>query len=238
VIHPPRKPDAWARTRGFTLAELIVATTVTVLLTGSTVGILRGVVGARTRADRQDALQAEARAAVEAIAVALRNGHRAEGDQGTLEGTDGWRGDMPNDRIRFFTVTSEPVRMARPESDVVECEFRLSQSSRKARQKRWDHRETGSKPVLLRRLDPTRNKAPDQGGVVELIARDVVALDFAYHDGIEWRPKWSPKDKRWPLAVRVSAAVLGEGKSRKVWTTGRTVNFPLRPGVKKDKDAE
>ncbi|MHC4717430.1 MAG: type II secretion system protein, partial [Planctomycetota bacterium] len=86
-----RQIGARAAGRGFTLAELIVATTVTVLLAGSTAGILRSVVAARQRADRQSALQAEARAAVESIAVALRNAHRTAGDQAILEGKDGWR---------------------------------------------------------------------------------------------------------------------------------------------------
>jgi len=237
VNHPPRHPDRPARARAFTLAELIVATTVTVLLAGSTAGILRGVVDARTRADRQDALQAEARAAVEAIALALGNAHRVGGEQAVLEGTDGWRGDLPDDRIRFFTVTTEGVRPGLPESDVVECEFRLSRPDGKDRRKQWHQRTTGGGPVLLRRLDPTRNPAPDQGGVVELIARDVAVLDFAYHDGIEWRPKWSAKDKGWPLAVRISLAVVGKDRRTKVWTTSRIVNFPLRPGVEEKKDA-
>lgn len=223
--------------RGFTLAELIVATTVTVLLSGATVGVIRGVAGARLRVQRQDALQAEARAAVETIAVALRNAHRTPGDPCLLQGTDGWRGDLPNDRIRFFTVTDHPVRPGTPESDVVECEFRLSQPGKKAPQKQWHHRITGGRAVLLRRLDPTRNKAPDQGGVVELIAREVVAMDFTYYDGVEWRPEWSQKDKSWPLAVRISVAVRTKDEPRKVWTATRTVNFPRRPEAEEGKEA-
>ncbi|MHC4717941.1 MAG: hypothetical protein ACYS5V_13285, partial [Planctomycetota bacterium] len=151
-----------------------------------------------------------------------------------LEGKDGWRGQLPNDRIRFFTVSVEPVRQGRPESDVKECEFRLSRTGREARRRGWDHRgEPGASPVLLRRLDPTRNQAPDEGGVVELIARDVVALDVTYHDGVAWRDEWSSKkEKRWPMAVRIRLAVLARAKPPKVWTTSRVVTFPYRPAQK------
>ncbi len=223
--------------RAFTLVELIVAATVTVLVAGSTVGILRAVVAARQRTDRQTALQQEARAAVETIAVALRNAYRDSRDQPLLEGADAWRGRMPNDRIRFFTVSPLNIRAGRPESDVRECEFRLSRGDPDAPRSRLRDGSTGNAlPVLLRRLDPTRNESPDNGGVVEPIARDVVALDMAYHDGDSWCDEWSAKEKGWPLAVRISLAVQARTRPKKIWTTSRIVNFPYRPAPEsKDK---
>jgi len=211
---------------GFTLVELVAAATLTVLVTGSTVAILRSTAGARQRVDRQMALQQEARVAVNTIATALRNAHRT-GGQTVLEGTDDWLDERPADRVRFFTVSRRTVREGRPESDVRECEFALREPT------------DGSLPALMRRTDPTRNEAPDVGGVVELVAENVLGLDLAYHDGVEWRQEWAEKTKGWPTAIRIRVAVLAEFGRSKVWTAGRIVNFPGRPGQgKQDKQEE
>jgi type II secretory pathway pseudopilin PulG len=223
------------RENGFTLVELIVATTVTVLVAGSTVAILRSAVSARQQADRQMALQQEARAAVLTIATALANAYRLGGDQLVLEGTDGWLGEMPADRIRFFTISREDVRPEKPESDVKECEFYLLEPT---------DEQTGEPPprslvgalgdtsllVLVRRTDPTWNELPDEGGVVEKVAGNVLGLELAYHDGTRWRDDWPEKNKQsWPMAIRIELAVLARSRPMKVWITSRLVNFPHRP---------
>ena len=81
----------------------------------------------------------------------------------------------------------------------------------------------------MRRTDPTRNDDPDEGGVVELIAENVLGLNFSYHDGIAWRLDWPETAKSWPLAVRIELAVFSKQDPSKVWTTSRIVNFPYRP---------
>ena len=73
---------------GFTLAELVVATTVTVLVCGSAGAILHSVAAVRSRARRQSSLQQEAKLAVGSIATVLRNAYRSGGDQAPLEGLD------------------------------------------------------------------------------------------------------------------------------------------------------
>jgi len=214
--------------RGLTLVELVAATTVTVLVAGSTVGILRSTVAARRRVDRQMSLQQEARLAVNVIATALRNAFRAGGEEAVLEGTEDRLGEMPADRLRFFTVSRTTVRHGQPESDVKECEFFLSMPA------------DGSLPALMQRLDPTRNDQPDGGGVVLRVAVNVLGLEMSYHDGRQWQPEWPKDANRWPVAVRIRLAVLAEaaegprgpGGSQNVWTTSRIVNFPRRPAEK------
>lgn len=202
----------------------MVAATVTALVTGSTVGILRTVLGAQKRVDRQAAGQQEARVAIEAIATALRNANRfGAGDEAVLEGIDAWTDKMPADRIRFFTISHGPVRWDQPESDVRECEFVLGRPNPDA------------PPVLMRRTDPTRNPKPDDGGVIEVVAENVVAMNLTYHDGVDWRRDWPRKRKGWPLAIRISLAVLEGGSADEtrddanVRTITRIVNFPGSP---------
>ena len=221
-----------ARPGGFTIAELIVATTLTSLVSGSTVAIMRSTGAARRLVDTQMLLQQRARAGASAITAALRNASRSSGNDTVLEGTDDWIGPMPSDRIRLLVVRRGPVRPGQPESDVKECEFFLS----------WPPGQDpeggdGSPPMLMRRTDPTRNETPDGGGVVEVVADNVVSLDLAYHDGIEWRPDWPKETKGWPMAIRIRLAVLADAESRrsdsaarpKAWTISRIVNFPHPP---------
>jgi len=212
------------RNSGFTLAELVVATTITVLVSGSTVAILRSMSVARQRANHQMSLQQEARAAVNAIATALRNAYRLGGEQGVLEGTSVRLEQMPADRLRFFTISRPEVRQEQPESDMKECEFFLSEPTDE------------SPGALMRRIDPTWNEQPDEGGVVHCVAENIVGLEFAYHDGTGWLDEWSPDIKDWPLAIRIRLAVLGKAKPPKLWTASRVVDFPRRPKPKEQEN--
>ncbi|MDY7011001.1 MAG: hypothetical protein SVV80_09660 [Planctomycetota bacterium] len=222
---------------GFTLAELVVATMLTVLVTGSTVAILRSTTATRRLVNRQMSLQQETRLAVNTVATSLRNAYRSTGDQATLEGTDGWLGEMPADRVRFFTISRGTVRQDQPESDVKECEFFLHEPTDQAM------------PSLMQRLDPTRNKQPDGGGVVQCVAENILGLDLAYHDGRQWLDEWPEGTKGWPVAIRIRLAVTeapstnrhvgghsSQVGTRNVWTTSRVVNFPHRP-VQNEQDS-
>lgn len=201
-----------------TLVELVVAMTLTVLVTGSTAAVLRGVAAARSRVDRQMLVQQEARVAARAIVTVLRNAHRNPGNDFLLEGVDAWQGRYPADRIRFLTISRRTIRPGEPESDVRECEFFLAEP-----------KGEDEFPVLVRRMDPTRNQKPDDGGVLEPVARNVLALDFAYHDGIEWTDRWPESRREWPAAIRVWLTVGAEAKPRREVTVSRIVSFPYVP---------
>ena len=201
---------------GMTLVELIVAITLTTLVAGSTVGILRSTAAAKERAQNQLAVQQQARSAVQAIATALSNMDRYPDRDAVFEGIDDWLGDLPADRIRFLTVSKKAVRWGQPESDIKECEFYLLQPP----EKDW--------PVLMRRTDPTRNEIPDEGGVLECIAENVLGLNILYHDGIGWIEEWEQGSRGRPLAVRIELAIMPESKRPKPWTISRVVTFSHR----------
>ncbi len=203
--------------RGFTLVELMVATTVTVMVAGSTVGILRSMAAARKRVNRQMTLQAETRSAINTIAAALHNAYRSGGEQAVLEGADDWYGEIPADRITLFTISRRTIRPGEPESDVKECQFVLTPPTDRA------------PPALIRRTDPTRNDPPDGGGIVELIAENVLGMDIAYHDGEVWLDEWTEEMRGWPVAVRIRLAIVDVDRGETIWTTSRIVNFPRRP---------
>jgi prepilin-type N-terminal cleavage/methylation domain-containing protein len=204
------------RRAGFTLVELIVAMTLTVLVTGSTVVMLRSMTAARERLDRYVPLQHEGRVAVEAVTTALRNAYRAEAKESPLEGIDEVQGGWPADRIRFFTVSLRPVRPGQPESEVHECEFFLQM------------RGPDELPSLMCRRDPTRNALPDGGGVVQRVAAGVVGLDFRYLDRGKWVDDWTEERQAWPEAVDVRVVVMSPRPPRQTSSLARIVNIPGR----------
>jgi len=215
--------------RGFTLAELIVASTATVLVCGATVGILRSVTAVRERTTRQMSIQQETRAAVGAIVTALRNVHRVPDEQTRLMGADdvlgedqippAWPDDIlyPADRLRLFTVTKRATRPGEPESNVKECEFFLATP------------DPERPPMLMQRIDPTRNPRPDGGGVVLPIAEGVMGLDIAYHDGEQWLGEWTEENGPFPLAVRIRVILTADPEGRDPVPITRIVTFPYIP---------
>ena len=223
------------RHNGFSLTELMVAMTITTLVTGSTVTLLRSSTAARNRVARQMQLQQEARTAVNTIATALRNAYRSPDGQIMLVGADDSFGQMPADRVRFFAISRQTIRPDQPESDVKECEFLLILAPQAG---------ASQLPALMRRTDPTRNEEPDDGGVLERLADNVLGLNLAYHDGVDWRLDWPKDTKGWPVAIRIDLVVLAESaaksfdpnsvdpamlaESQWAWRTSRIVNFPRR----------
>jgi len=218
---------------GMTLVELLLASTVTVLIAGSAMMVFRTTAGAQERIDRQMNLQHEARAGIDAIAVALRNAHRQADPQnadkqasgaGLLEGIDESSADAPTDRIRFMTISHRTIRAGQPESDVREVEFFLAPTpGDAASQGAW---------MLMRRTDPTRNARPDDGGVVERVASGVAGLDIEYHDGDAWRDRWRADLPTWPTAIRVRMVYAHEpasGGRRQTLTVSRLIGFLVPP---------
>lgn len=207
------------RQHGFTLVELLLAVMVTVMIAASTVAMLRSTDQTRRRVDRQMAMQQESRAAIETMTTALRNACRGEDRNKTFEGADVELDALPADRVRFLTVSPQPVRRGQPESDVKECEFFLQPS------------QADRPPMLMERLDPTRNREPDGGGVVHCIAENIVALELAYHDGRSWRPEWSSQTDGWPTAVRISLLAVDPEDAETTWPVEGIVNFPRMPAT-------
>jgi type II secretory pathway pseudopilin PulG len=210
------------RQRAFTLIELLLAVMVTVMISVSTVAMIRSTDQTRRRVDRQMALQQETRAAVETITAALRNAARTEDQSNIFEGYDADLDGLPADRVKFLTISPLTVRRDQPESDVKECEFFLQPSP------------MGRPPMLMQRLDPTRNDEPDGGGVVRCIAQNIIVLELAYHNGLSWQDGWSVETDGWPVAIRVNLLAVDPDDVNTTWPVESIVNFPRMPEIRTD----
>ena len=181
--------------KGFTLVELVAAVTVTALLAGATVTVVRSTAAARRVADKRLDTRRQAILAADTIASAIRNAWMPGIDATKLLGLDDLVDGMPSDRLRLFVASDRAVRAGTPEADVMEVEFRLVEGDGKRPAGVWE------------RIDPTRNEGNEEGGVAFVVAENVIALDISYHDGQQWHGDWPDSRSDAPLAIRIEVAV-------------------------------
>ena len=226
---PPPIPEAAAARRqirvvrstrgsGFTLVELLVAATLIGIVLGSGAVLTFQVGEARQRGQRMATHHAEADAALRALTDTLPALDRSyDEDDLVFIGEDLEENGQPADRLRLRITSNRTVRPDQPESDVHEIEFYLETPS------------TQELPVLVRRTDPTRNEPPDDGGVIEVVARDIVSFNVEYLDQGEWVPDWPEFLNRYPTALRLAVGVaIPDRETERIYR--RLVYWPAMPG--------
>lgn len=209
---------ATSREAGFTLVELMVATTLAGLVVVAAAMLIMQVSGARHRMELRAEHDAQADAAIHAITTAIQNAFRNPGDEPPLfEGIRETYDGKPADRLRLFTIGNGSVRPGQPESGIHEVEFAL------------EHAADRPFADLVRRTDPTRNTPPDAGGVVDRVASNITALEFLYFDGEVWTPEWPAQLGRLPIAVRVKLGVSLAPDRNVARPYSRLIHLPLLP---------
>ncbi len=207
----PNRPSA-----GFTLIELLVAASLIgmILATGAT--LTMQVSQSRQRLDQLSEHHGVADAALRALVTPLQSLYRAASrDDLVFVGIDNETDGRPADSLTFLTASNRVIRPGHPESDVHEIEFSLESPG------------GDDRPMLMRRTDPTRNALPDGGGVLEVVARDVVSLDFEYFEAGQWLTDWPEYYGRLPQAMRVSVGIDFPNGQERIYR--RLIYWPAMP---------
>ena len=191
---------------GFTLVELLVATTISSLLVVSVVSATRALSGARRSVDRRVERSTSARRALEEIVGALRN-VRCDPVAGkpVVVGL-GMDRDGDGDRIDLLVISDRRSRPEGPESDQCEMSFFLARPGERRL------------PALMCRRDHAFDEHPGDGGIATVVAEGVVGLSFEYYADGQWSHEWSNAEPSAPEAVRVIVAAVGAGRTE---PTGR-----------------
>ena len=206
------------RSGGFTLAELVIVTSLVGLIVMSSGVIMWQVSGARQRVDRREQLNADAYAAMREITTSIANTSRPRGnEQVVFVGEDDQVSGFDADILRLQCVSHKAVRPNEPESDVRLVEFTLTDAP------------DGNSTILARRTDPTRNEPDDKGGVVDMIADHMISLNFEYFNGLTWQSDWPQSSGRPPSAVRVTVALADPERPSEIAGGTRTVSLPWMP---------
>ena len=204
--------------KGFTLLELIVATTIFTIVIAATYSMFDSARSVSSRAELRTHLFQTARAALQAIEEDLRGTVMVASPNPTdlaFIGTSAGSEKEPLDRLELVSVsrhTASPydinvVDVVRG-ADVSKVLYWIEQDA--TREKNGLVRERPKE------LLPPGGLVRREEDVTE-IARDVVHVNFRYYDAGEWRDTWdSSQVRRLPKAVEVTVYVRGEWRDERI----------------------
>lgn len=203
--------------KGFTLAEVLVASTISAFVALVAVGALKTVSDSAQLVNRIGETTAEVGFAARLLARDLANLYRDPDPRGMrLIGASQGSDNAPSAFLRFYTVGRAPARVGQPEGDVYEVEYLLKQTA--------GSDEQGNSSVLLRRLWPNPDTDREPGGTLVSIAQNIDVFQLRFFDGQEWTNDWPEEMEVLPQLIEVTLATLGQEGSTPTMET-RTVNF-------------
>lgn len=203
---------------GFTLLELIVATTIFTIVIAAAYSLFDSARGVTSRAELRAQLFQTARTALQAIEEDLRGAVVVASPNPTdlaFIGTNAGSETQGLDRIEFVSVnrhTASPYDIYAVDVvrgiDVSKVYYWIEQDTT-----RKMHGLVRERPLeLLPPGGPVRREED----VLE-IAREVVHLNLRYYDAGEWRDTWDSSElRRLPKAVEVTVTVRAEWREEEV----------------------
>lgn len=189
---------------GFTLVEVLVASTIGVFIAMVAVGALRAIIASSEMVDDNINAAAEVRFAANMIERDLQNFYNDdEIDNTKFIGTfESLGDDNYTSYLVFYTIGRTKARFDEPESDLYEVEYYLVQD--------------GEKSSLMRRLWPNPSKEYEElepRGILTVIAEDIAVFEVQYFDGEQWSEEWPEEMQSLPALVSISIVAQQPGRS-------------------------
>ena len=191
----------YSRKTGFTLVEVLVASTIGTFVALVAVGTLRAITASSEMVEYSISAAAEVRFASNMIARDLVNLYRDENRRNTkLIGTAQESEQGSISYLVFYTVSRAKARIGQPEGDVYEVEYSLLKDEEQS--------------VLMRRLWPNPNEEDEPGGILTAIAEDIDIFEVRFFDGEEWSSEWPEEMETLPqlIEVNIVATVPSRGE--------------------------
>jgi general secretion pathway protein J len=195
-----------SKTRGFTLVEVLLASTIGAFIAMVAMGAFKAISDGAGRVDKSINMASGVRFAAKVIAGDLENLYRDSDLKNMklagslIESSGGQVCDLA-----FYTLGVSRVRADEPEGDVYEVEYFL--------------RSTDEKSVLMRRVWPNPDKEAQPGGVLSVLAEDIEVFVVRYFDGKDWQSEWPEEPSAIPGLVEVSIASKRQGSQEPVLET-------------------
>ena len=197
-----------ASAAGFTLIEVLVASTISAVLVVALYGVFRGALSLRESThERLDGTLSRAYASQtlrrDFAAMAPPSGILA----GPLFGERDEENAQRSDSLEFYTA-SAVIEAGQPWGDIQKIEYRLSEDYSSGSEEGRDF----VRAVTRNLLASTIEEAPE-----EALLTGVESLEFSYYDGEVWEESWdsAARENQSPLAVRVRIAFVSiEGAAR------------------------
>ena len=205
------------RNRGFTLAEVLVASTISAFIAMVGVGALKAVTDSAQIVNHASETVGEVRFAARMLAADLANLYwDADAENMKLVGAsqDSAIGGPPH--LTFYMVGRAKARAAQPEGDVYEVEYVLGERQ----QEDNDTADTEApSTVLFRRLWPNPDLEREPGGMLTVIAENIVIFQIRFFDGEQWAEEWPEEMESIPELIEVTLATLPEGEREPIFET-------------------
>lgn len=188
----------WKKT-GFTLVEVMVASTIGAFISLVAVGTLKAVITSNELVDININAASEVRFATNLIARDLINIYRDEDFENTkLIGTVEDLAEYSTSYIVFYALNRTKARAYEPEGDIYEVEYYLEKN------------ENASS--LMRRLWPNPNDEFEPGGILTTIADNIDLFEVRYFDGEEWYDQWLEDMETQPHMIEVNIVATPQNR--------------------------
>jgi general secretion pathway protein J len=211
--------------RGFTLAEVLVASTLSAFIALVAVSALKAVTDSAQIVNRTSETADELRFAARMLARDLANFYRDPNPENMkLVGVSQDADTGGPAFLTFYTVARAKARAAQPEGDVYEVEYLVSMRQQD---------ETAALPspaqpegmLLLRRVWPNPDKEREPRGVLTPVAENIGIFQVRFFDGKQWGSEWSEEMKSIPEMIEVTLGIQPPGRGDPVLESF-LVNFP------------
>ncbi|MFH1883973.1 MAG: type II secretion system protein GspJ [Planctomycetota bacterium] len=179
---------------GFTLVEVMVASTIGAFVMLVAVGTLKAITASAEMVENNISTAAEVRFASNMLKRDLVNFYRDENIENTkFIATSEESGQEGTSYLVFYTLSRSKARSDQPEGDIYEVEYYLMKDEEKS--------------LLMRRMWPNPNKEETEpGGILTVIAENIDVFEVRYFDGEEWSTEWPEEMQVLPQLIEINIA--------------------------------
>ncbi len=196
---------------GFTLIEVMIASTIGAFISLVAVGTLKAVIFSNDMVGQNIESSSEIRFAANLIEKDLINFYNPANFTDTLMvGSYEELAEYNTALITFYTVNRTKARYDQPESDIYEVEYYLEKK--------------GDESALVRRFRPNPDPNMETLGIQTTIAENIESFEIGYYDGETWYVDWPEDMTTAPHLVEVAIVATPLGKGLPV-TESFLVNF-------------
>jgi general secretion pathway protein J len=190
---------------GFTLTEVLVASTISAFVTLVAVGALKALSDSARRVNDFSETASELRFAARMMARDLANLYRdLDARQMKLAGASQTADTTGPAFLTFYTVGRAKARADQPEGDVYEVEYILGS---RTREESSEGGQASEKSILFRRWWPNPDEERSPGGILTPVADNVGGFQVRFYDGQEWIDQWNEQMQTLPQLVEVTLAI-------------------------------
>ncbi|MEN6337008.1 MAG: type II secretion system protein GspJ [Phycisphaerales bacterium] len=201
-----------ARHKGFTLAEVLVASTISGFIAIVAVGAMNAVSRTAQTVNKVSEVNSEMRFAARMISQDLANLYRDPDPQnmkllGVSQGSDAAGPPF----LTFYTVGHAKARADQPEGDVYEVEYFLGSLQDQEQGQRPAPGVVGSpqeQMVLFRRLWPNPDKERQPRGILTPISDKIGIFYIRFYDGKEWQGEWTEEMRTLPKLIEITLGTV------------------------------